>query len=53
MLSKQFQGSKKKARKKSYWKRKIERMNNKIRITAIEDAENIEEIAKAMGIRLR
>lgn len=50
--SKQFQGSKRKAREEAYKERKAERDFQKTRREKINNSTDIEELAALLGIRL-
>ena len=51
--NKQSQGSKKKARKKEFLERERKRIVNKFNYEAVKNANNIEEMAKAIGLKLK
>jgi hypothetical protein len=50
---KQFQGSKKKARKKAFFDRELKRNEKKSHIDTINNATTMEEMAKVMGVKLK
>ena len=52
-MNKQYQGSKKKARRKAWEKRRVEKANSKPRISPIIQEMTMEEAAKEMGIKLK
>jgi hypothetical protein len=55
-MRKQFQGSKKKARKKAYFERETKRAGKRFDRLMYDKAMksgNIEEMAKAMGVKLK
>jgi hypothetical protein len=52
-MNKQFQGSKKKARKAGYLKRQAARIQKLGRNDKLVGGGNIEEMAEAMGIKLK
>ena len=51
-MSKQYQGSKKKARRNRFIERDKKRANKRAEIISIEKATTIEELAMAMGVKL-
>jgi vacuolar-type H+-ATPase subunit E/Vma4 len=53
MTNKQFQGNKKKARKKSFAEREAKRKLLKDKNQVIEKAVSMEEMAEAMGVKLK
>jgi len=52
-MSKQSQGSKKKARKKEFLERERRRLGRRTKCEALKNANTIEEMANAMGLKLR
>ena len=52
-MNKQYQGSKKKGRKKEFLERERKRIARRTRCEAVKSANSIEEMARAMGITLK
>jgi hypothetical protein len=52
-MNKQFQGSKKKARKMNFLKRQLRREGEKQKFQRAMESGSIEEMASVMGVKLR
>jgi len=52
-MNKQYQGSKRKARRKAYLKRKTKKEEWKDNLIRLNTASTIEEMAEAMGVKLK